>query len=728
MARPNATEPHTPPVYLGASLTPGSQTPVDSTPASSASTYDTRAPPSQAAGLEDADPVKDAESSSAAPALGRSGTRLSFKPDTKERAADVKDELMRRQRSRRGDAAVAATATPGRLERVGSTASQCNRCASPNYPASALSLTQTRSQDPSAIYIDWPPNDPENPFNWPKGQRWLLAMTCFFFTTCTAFNATGYPIAAPAVVEALDTTTTLYLLGNTLHLIAVAVTPMILAPASEVYGRRPIFLVATFLFTVLFIPQALAPNIAAILISRWFQGMAGSVGNSMAAGLASDLFVAKDRGFVMSLYAVCVFLAQGASPALTTITLAHHSWRVAFWWYGAVALLGFACMVLFMKETRGPVLLSRRARRLTKETGKLHRCRADDERLSVAIMIRISLVRPFQYLLLEPTVLSFSLWIGFLWGLIFISLEAVPIVFAEYGWDATEQSLVLLTLTLGGALGYGFNFHQERLYARQTKKYGGKPPPEARLYYACAGAVVVPVGLFIFAWTGQPSVHPAAPIVGLTIFATALFPIYLAVFSYLGDVYERYASSALAAQSFLRNVLGGCFPLFSASMYRQLTPRIASTVLGALAVALGIVPFILFRYGDRIRQHSKAAMALQREEREAIEFFEKEEARLRAKEERRLRRERAQRQRDQEGVIGEEKVVEEEGEHEDEREEMEEARDDADRTEDDEKAAAAEGKDDEDLELGRTRSKPSQLGRRMSSCDCAGGMPSVSIS
>ncbi|KAN0064882.1 hypothetical protein ACQY0O_001939 [Thecaphora frezii] len=657
-----AATPHQPPVYMGASLGGGSGA-LETTTASSRYSDAATTPSST-----------DGDNASAAPTHGRSETFSSAK----------------------------STAQRQQLERILSLGTQCNRCASPSYPTAALSLTQTKSHDPAAIYIDWQPNDPENPFNWSKRQRWFLVLVCFFFTGCTTFNATGYSSAADAVVHDLHTTSLLYLLGNLLHLVAIAYTPMVLAPTSEVFGRRPIFVISTFIYALLYIPQALAPNISAILVSRWFQGMAGSVGNSMAAGVASDLFLAKDRGFAMSLFALIVFVAQGVAPLLTAYSLEAHSWRVAFWWYGAMALLAFFGMFFYMKETRGPVLLSRRARRLTEETGKLHRCRADDERLSFSTMVKISLVRPFQYLFMEPTVTSISLWIAFLWGLVFLSFEAVPIVFAEYGWAPAHQNTTLLVLLVGGILGYCLNFHQEHLYARQMRIHGGKPPPEARLYYACAGAVLVPVGLFIFAWTGRPSVHPAVPIFGLIIFSTALFLIYLSGFSYLADVYEKYASSALAAQSFLRNVLAGCFPLFSTSMYYKLSPPIASTVLASLAAALGIVPFVLMRYGGRIRQHSKAAMALRQEEKEAAEMLAKEEAALRAREQKKLRLEQP-------------KTVAEQGE----------------------KGGAAQDQIEKplggdahqvDLEAGRTRSRASALQRVRSDgeCDCT-GTPSVGI-
>ncbi|PWN48561.1 MFS general substrate transporter [Violaceomyces palustris] len=529
-------------------------------------------------------------------------------------------------RSRRGTGD-SITLAPLDLSHQASRASQ-TRPPSPHYPASALALTQTKSMDPGAIYIDWELNDPSNPFNWPTYRKWTLVIVCFLFTACTAFNGTGYPAGSDDAARELHSTAEVYLVGNTTYLLAISFTPLVLAPLSEVYGRTPIYLVASFVFMVTFIPQALAPNMAAILISRWFQGMAASVGNSMVAGSVSDMFHASERGFPMGLYALSVYIAQGVGPTASAFTTSQRSWRVILWWNGAVALFAFAMMALLLKETRGPVLLSQRAKRLTEETGKLHRCRADDERSSFPVMVKTSLVRPIEYLFTEPVVTSFALWIGFLWGIVFICLESVPIAFSVYGWSVGQKGLVLLCTAVGGLIGFAVNFYQEKLYARACQRHDGKPPPEARLYSACAGAVFAPVGLYIFAWTARSDIHPVAPILGLLIFNTALFPIYLAVFSYLADVYERYASSALAAQSFLRNTLAATFPLFSRQMYSSVSPPVASTILASIGALLGVVPFILLYYGEAIRKRSRAAVALEREEREAEEFYRREEEKL----------------------------------------------------------------------------------------------------
>ena len=84
-----------------------------------------------------------------------------------------------------------------------------------------------------------------------------------------------------------------------------------------------------------------------------------------------------------------------------------------------------------------------------------------------------------------------------------------------------------------------------------ARRYGKiSSTPEGRLYLSCLQTALLPVGLFWFAWTLGPSIHWIVPIMAIGWATMGLFSVYLAVSNYLADTYHRYASSALAAQSF----------------------------------------------------------------------------------------------------------------------------------------------------------------------------------
>lgn len=75
------------------------------------------------------------------------------------------------------------------------------------------------------------------------------------------------------------------------------------------------------------------------------------------------------------------------------------------------------------------------------------------------------------------------------------------------------------------------------------------PTAEGRLYFSCIESALMPIGLFWFGWTSDPSVPYIVPALAVGCASMGIFAIYLAVFNYLVDTYHRYSSSAIAAQS-----------------------------------------------------------------------------------------------------------------------------------------------------------------------------------
>jgi hypothetical protein len=52
---------------------------------------------------------------------------------------------------------------------------------------------------------------------------------------------------------------------------------------------------------------------------------------------------------------------------------------------------------------------------------------------------------------------------------------------------------------------------------------------------------------------------------------------------------------------------GAAFPLFTRQFFTNLGPNVACSILGGIAILLAPTPFLFYRYGSRIRKHSKFA-------------------------------------------------------------------------------------------------------------------------
>jgi multidrug resistance protein len=140
-------------------------------------------------------------------------------------------------------------------------------------------------------------------------------------------------------------------LGLSTYVMGIAVGPMFLSPLSEFYGRRPIYLVSFLLFLIWMIPQAVAHNIATVIVTRFFPGAAGSAFLAVAGGTVGDLFAREQLQAPMSIFTMAPFLAPAIGPMLGGFISYNVSWRwvhyVMIIWGGAL----YVCLVFLVPET-----------------------------------------------------------------------------------------------------------------------------------------------------------------------------------------------------------------------------------------------------------------------------------------------------------------------------------------------------------------------------------------
>jgi MFS family permease len=135
---------------------------------------------------------------------------------------------------------------------------------------------------------------------------------------------------------------TSYLLSNTTFLFAIAIAPMALNPLSEVLGRVKTFGVAIAVYTILFIPASLTKSYAAFMVTRTFQGVSGSVANSMIAGTFTDMFESKTRGKAINMFTLSIFIGQGVGPAFVTVVCETIDYQ---WLWGVSLRPRFVCVL-----------------------------------------------------------------------------------------------------------------------------------------------------------------------------------------------------------------------------------------------------------------------------------------------------------------------------------------------------------------------------------------------
>jgi DHA1 family multidrug resistance protein-like MFS transporter len=216
------------------------------------------------------------------------------------------------------------------------------------------------------------------------------------------------------------------------------------------------------------------------------------------------------------------------------------------------------------------------------------------------------LLRPFIMLAREPILLLITIYMMLIYGILYLFFEAYPISFQQHRhWAAGPAALPFIGILIGVVLGaLTISFVTRTRFARKLQKHG-RVIPEERLPPMILGSVILPIGLFWFAWTSDPNISWVPQVISGVFIGWGILMIFLQGLNYIIDVYMWHANSALAANTFLRSFAGAGFPLFAQYMYDGLGVAWATSLLGFLCIAMVPAPILFFLYGAKVRKMSK---------------------------------------------------------------------------------------------------------------------------
>jgi DHA1 family multidrug resistance protein-like MFS transporter len=288
-------------------------------------------------------------------------------------------------------------------------------------------------------------------------------------------------------------------LGTTLYVLGFASGPVIWAPASELNGRKLPLSIALLAGGIFTIGSAVAKDIQTLLICRFFAGMCGASQLTVVPGVLADIYDNTRRGIAISLYALTVFVGPFSAPFIGGfLATSYLGWRWTLYIPAIVSLFTGAVSVVFLRETYAPVLLMTKAAEMRRQTN-IWGIHAKQERMEVNLreMAKKYFTRPLTMLLTEPIILLVSLYMSFIYGLVYALLEAYPYVFENvYGMKPGISGLPFIGLIIGVLLALAFILLEHGSYAKKLIANKGVPVPEWRLVPPLIGAPVFTIGIF----------------------------------------------------------------------------------------------------------------------------------------------------------------------------------------------------------------------------------------
>ncbi|BDD61895.1 hypothetical protein MAP00_006915 [Monascus purpureus] len=416
------------------------------------------------------------------------------------------------------------------------------------------------------------PDDPLHPQNWTPKKKLATSVMLAWTTFNSSFTSSIFSTAISVISPEFHVNAEVGTLGLSLYVLGFATGPILWAPMSELYGRRLPIIIGMFGFTLFQFAVATAKDLQTIMLCRFFGGFFGACPIAVVAAVFSDIFGNRTRGIAITVFTMTVFNGPLFAPFIGGFLVESYlGWRWTEYLSGIMGASAFVLDLFFMEETYPPVVLVQKAaelRRRTKNWG-IH-AKQEEIEIDFRELLEKNLARPIKILFIEPIVLSLSIYMAFIYGLLYLFMTAYPIVFQQiHGFSKGIGGLPYFGMIIGEFLGGIAILLCQPWYNRKLDSNHGIPIPEWRLPPAIAGGFAFSAGLFWFGWSGfKAEIHWIVPTASGILTGFGLLTIFLQCMNYIVDAYLVFAASALAANSIMRSTAGGGFPLFATYMVR----------------------------------------------------------------------------------------------------------------------------------------------------------------
>lgn len=475
--------------------------------------------------------------------------------------------------------------------------------------------TASQADTIAETVVDWDgPADPTDPFNWPRSKKLMITVVgCIATFSCNA-NATAltvawhetnafYGISDDAFPNSYWPVAS-WTLGGVLFM-------LLLLPLIEDYSVRWGYLISYLAFIIFTIPQGVVQSFAGVNILRFLAGGCVSLVANCICGICCDIWAGeRSRLIPVASYVTAYLCGPAMGPVLGAAILTRFDWTWIIWlqviWNSALLL----CLAVVLDETRGVIVLRRKAAALRQSTGRSDiRAVGDGARQDVLQTLSISIRRPAIMFISEYVVFSFTFWSAFAVGMVYMFTQSTELVFSSvYGWNSSQCGYVQASIAIGMLLAWVVNFYSVHLYfasASRNSERPGTPIPEAHLYVSVLASFVgVLGGMFVYGWTAYSAFPWIAPAIGLGMVGFGINSIVITVGNYVTACYSRFAISAVACVGAGENLLSALLPLATMAMYARLGVHWPSSILGLLSLLLGAAPVVILFKGKDIRARS----------------------------------------------------------------------------------------------------------------------------
>lgn len=180
----------------------------------------------------------------------------------------------------------------------------------------------------------------------------LITVSVMMATIMQALDTTIANVALPKMQGTLSATQDEMGWVLTSYIVAAAITIPLTGWLAGEFGRRRVFLISIFIFTVASALCGLATSLDQIVLFRFLQGVGGAALVPLSQAVLFDINPPKEFGRAMSIWGIGVTMGPILGPALGGWLTDNYSWRWVFYINLPIGILAFAGLFFTMPESR----------------------------------------------------------------------------------------------------------------------------------------------------------------------------------------------------------------------------------------------------------------------------------------------------------------------------------------------------------------------------------------
>ncbi|KAJ6458914.1 MFS general substrate transporter [Mycena vitilis] len=449
--------------------------------------------------------------------------------------------------------------------------------------------------------IPQPSEDPEDPLNWSRGEKYIIVAIASFIAFLGTFALASSNPAYAQIGESLGVTAVEASYIGTVGIASAGLGSFIWAPISNVYGRRPVLILSQALGVAAGFGAAFAKSYGGIIVGRFFTGLGVASGNVVPFAVISDIFCLHERGKMLGLVTVALINGPHVASLPGGFIAQNVGWR---WTIIMPSILTAVCWVLIVLCL--PETLYVRGLPIIKSTGKYHRLRLIGTRAVGRNLQLIDFARPFQMLKYFPiVVLGWYAAVAFTLGSVMPAQTVSALFRTYYKWGSARTGVALsVSTTIGGVLGEVVSGPVIDKLMERSRKREGHVRPESRLHGMWPAIFLLPAGLLMFGFSiaNHELTHSyIGATVGMAVTCFAVQMITTPIIAYCVDCYKPQSAEVVQLLNFARQEMSFTVGFWSIQYGDKIGFQFSGITYACVSVFFFLPVLWIMIYGERLR-------------------------------------------------------------------------------------------------------------------------------